>query len=86
VTPAEIGKKLREVEETGSEIKRQEFYNSKLGLPYEAKGARLSGELIDSRRGDYPGDRPKFAGIDISQVGLHYAIIGSNTEYGVVIE
>ena len=86
VTGAEIGQALKKVEESGSEIQKQEFYNSKLGLPYEAKGARLSGELIDSRVGELPGERPRFAGIDVSQVGLHYAIIGSNTEYGVVIE
>lgn len=74
------------LEARGDESKTQVLYNSKLGLPYEAKGSRLTGEEIDSRLGEFNGQGIRIAGIDVSQSDLHYCVVGRVTEYGLTVD
>ena len=69
VSPAEIVAAFEGAQ--GKEFEFQEFHNSKLGLPYVAKGARVSAEdiaaCVDQNRviGTWPGDAPQWMGIDV---------------------
>lgn len=74
------------LEMEGNETLKQEIFNSKFGLPYEAKGSRLEGSLIDSRIGILGGNRHLFMGIDVSLESLHYCVVVSRTECGLVVE
>lgn len=85
VTPKKMCEKIREAE--GDETKKQVLYNSKLGLPYESKGSRLTGELFDSRIGQFNiSQYQKMIGVDVSQSNLHYCVEAISTQYGLVVE
>lgn len=77
------------IESEGDETKKQVLYNSKLGLPYEAKGSRLTGELFDARVGEFNSRTrtyQKLLGVDVSQSNLHYCCEIVCTQYGIVLE
>ena len=57
-----------------SDIRRQVFWNHKLGLPYVSEGTRLTKELILKRVGNV-GGYEHHAGVDVSQGGLHYVVV-----------
>lgn len=75
------------LEAQGNESKLQVFYNSKLGLPYEAKGTRISQAVIDSVLGECPSkDGIRVCGIDVSQASPHYCVFARVFSYGVYID
>lgn len=70
-----------------TDISKQEFFNSKLGLPYESSTSRLNIELASKRIGLYNCDNlAKYAGIDISSASNHYMVIVSRCDYGLIID
>lgn len=83
VTTKEICTKYKQIE---GETQKQVFLNHKLGLPYVAEGARLSGALVDSRLGSVVGTKECYIGIDVSQANLHYYVLISIHEVGIIIE
>ena len=85
VTAEEIVDKY---ENSDTEIKKQVFYNHKLGLPYVAEGTKLTRDIIDAKVDFFNTENfVKVAGIDISQSNLHYCIICSVCPgVGLVIE
>lgn len=64
------------LETEDDEAKRQNFFNSKLGLPYVAEGSRLSGELIEScidgLRRPSESSADATMGIDVAPGGLNW--------------
>ena len=60
----------------GDASKLEDFYNSKLGLPYVPEGDRLTPELVRARRGEYdslPAADAAVMGVDVGAL-LHYVI------------
>jgi len=70
----------------GDEALLQVFYNSKLGLPYEAKGSRLTSELFDSCVDVVEMDGNFVMGIDVSISSPHYVVLCKNTDCGLIVE
>lgn len=70
----------------GDEALLQVFYNSKLGLPYEAKGSRLTSELFDSRVGIAKLSGNYVMGIDVSVASPHYVVLCQDTDCGLIVE
>lgn len=70
----------------GDEALLQVFYNSKLGLPYEAKGSRLTSELFDSCVGLVNLEGNFVMGIDVSISSPHYVVLCKDTECGLIVE
>lgn len=83
VTTQEICQKYKKID---SETKKQVFMNHKLGLPYVSEGAKLTGELVDSRLGNITNTSNCYAGIDVSQSNYHYIVIVSSHDAGVIVE
>lgn len=84
VTTKELCTKIKDAE--GNETKKQELYNSKFGLPYEAKGSRLAQSAVDACLGTWPAQEFRLFGIDVAQTSMHYALTGFETEYGLVVD
>lgn len=78
-TAVSIARVYAEAEITADEIKKTEFFNSKLGMPYESKGARLSSaEIRDCVISGFHAVKSPYtstAGIDVSSAGRHYVEI-----------
>lgn len=83
VTAQEI---VTSYEGADNDLKKQAFFNHKLGLPYTAEGSRLSPEYVDNcvMSFDIP-ETDRIAGIDVSSGGLHYVSVGYMTDYGPVV-
>lgn len=68
-----------------NELKKQNFYNHKLGLPYVAEGARVSPALLNDRIGTYSANAFRVSGIDVSSASPHYVAVAEWTPIGPVV-
>lgn len=84
VTAEEVAEKFHKAD---NELKKQAFFNHKLGLPYSAEGARLTPDIVTARLGTYDvANLRRVAGIDVSQSDLHYVVVCALTSSGPVVE
>lgn len=73
-TIAELWKAFQRAQ--GNETKKQAFFNSDLGIPFESKGAKLSDFLLDQCVGDYSTKSngvDTIMGVDVGSV-LHVSV------------
>lgn len=77
VTPVEISKKYLAAKQDKSE--EQEFWNSKIGVPHEVKGSRVTDEELDRCIGQHHNHETHAQGVvtmgvDVGTTWLHYEI------------
>lgn len=71
VSPAKIA--IAYHQSAGSEAATNEFYNSKIGVPYISEGARVSDEMIEACIGNHTRDsvdRPTYGGEKLTMLGV----------------
>ncbi len=74
----------------GNDTKIQKFYNSDLGLPYTAEGAKLTEGMLNACRREYttiaptPVTHVRFIGVDVG-AELHYVVRDLVIENGVKV-
>lgn len=82
MTCAKIAEKQASIQ---NDCEKQVFVNMKLGLPYSADGARLGAEVIQGSIRDLAPSGVRVAGIDVSIGSLHYVVIASVEDAGLLV-
>ena len=71
--------------EADTDLRKQVFFNHKLGLPFSAEGARLSEDVVALRLGiAKDAGLTRVAGIDVGQ-GLHHVVVCAWHDVGPIV-